>query len=334
VLRIVFTPEDLIRTRVAPTLDPTWELTGSLQLLQNREGALVFDRWRQAIRRHRSPTGRRGPNAIGAARALATISPHAEYFPDFLTPAGSTADLDERIDAVQRTPTGRLRTELRMLAASRPLASWLADLAHGAPAAINRLGTAMRVYWQFAIAPYLDQITGSVEAERNRLLTLFLREGLDGLLDNLDPSVRWKGSTLEVDYPCDQHLELGGRGLTLVPSFFCWRMPVSLADPNLPPVLVYPIRQNRLGFADDRQRRGQDLERLLGATRTRVLRLAGDAMGTGELARRAGISPATASHHVSVLRDAGLLRSSRRANVVLHELTPLGSALLAGRPAG
>ncbi|HET8643501.1 MAG TPA: helix-turn-helix domain-containing protein, partial [Pseudonocardiaceae bacterium] len=266
-----------------------------------------------------------------ATRLLATVCPHAEYFPDFLTPSGSSADPEERIDTVARTPANRLAAELGKLASVRPLASWISDLASGRPAAMMALGTAMRVYWQVAIAPHLAHIGASVEAERRRLLQRFLRAGLDGVLSDLDPAVRWRESTLEVDYPCDQVLELDGRGLTLVPSFFCWRMPVSLADPQLPPVLVYPIRQDRLGFCVDEEPANDDrVDRLLGSTRSCVLQAAAKGASTGELARQAGISPATASHHATVLRNAGLLRSRRQGNVVLHELTPLGAALLDG----
>ncbi|MGW6836569.1 ArsR/SmtB family transcription factor [Streptomyces sp. NPDC054949] len=52
--------------------------------------------------------------------------------------------------------------------------------------------------------------------------------------------------------------------------------------------------------------------------------------GTGDLARRTGTSPATASHHATVLRAAGLLSTGRDGNGVRHTLTPLGRALLAG----
>jgi DNA-binding transcriptional ArsR family regulator len=51
---------------------------------------------------------------------------------------------------------------------------------------------------------------------------------------------------------------------------------------------------------------------------------------TSDLARRLGIAPATASHHVGVLRDAKLVASSRTGNAVNHRLTDLGTALLNG----
>ncbi|WP_372497241.1 helix-turn-helix domain-containing protein [Streptomyces muensis] len=52
-----------------------------------------------------------------------------------------------------------------------------------------------------------------------------------------------------------------------------------------------------------------------------------------ELAHDAGISPATVSHHVSILRKARLLSACRAGKAVRHSVTPLGLALLGGHPA-
>jgi DNA-binding transcriptional ArsR family regulator len=40
------------------------------------------------------------------------------------------------------------------------------------------------------------------------------------------------------------------------------------------------------------------------------------------------MAPSSAGEHVGVLRDAGLVSSRRRANSVIHPLTPLGHAML------
>ncbi|GAA0823009.1 hypothetical protein ACFQVD_34090 [Streptosporangium amethystogenes subsp. fukuiense] len=47
-------------------------------------------------------------------------------------------------------------------------------------------------------------------------------------------------------------------------------------------------------------------------------------------AYRVGISPATASQHTAVLRNAGLLTTGRMGGAVLHTPPPPGSALLSG----
>jgi DNA-binding transcriptional ArsR family regulator len=72
------------------------------------------------------------------------------------------------------------------------------------------------------------------------------------------------------------------------------------------------------------------LAALLGSTRAVALEALGQGCTTTELARRLDISAATASHHATILRDAGLISTRRHGNGVLHTVTPLGSALLNG----
>ncbi|MEK8108036.1 winged helix-turn-helix domain-containing protein [Micromonospora sp. M12] len=70
------------------------------------------------------------------------------------------------------------------------------------------------------------------------------------------------------------------------------------------------------------------LAALLGRTRAAVLQASDEGCTTGEVARQLNISPAAASQHATVLRNAGLLVSHRERNSVLHTLTPLGRAML------
>lgn len=61
-----------------------------------------------------------------------------------------------------------------------------------------------------------------------------LEGGVEQLLHTLPPSIRWTSPTLTADYPRDRDLHLDGRGITLVPSFFCTKSPVTLINPGLP----------------------------------------------------------------------------------------------------
>ncbi|MDG4865877.1 winged helix-turn-helix domain-containing protein, partial [Streptomyces sp. T-3] len=67
-----------------------------------------------------------------------------------------------------------------------------------------------------------------------------------------------------------------------------------------------------------------------GRTRSAVLASVDGGCTTGELARRVGVSAASASQHATVLRESGLLATVRDGNSVLHTVTPLGAALLQG----
>ncbi|MFI6177899.1 ArsR/SmtB family transcription factor [Nonomuraea sp. NPDC051191] len=78
---------------------------------------------------------------------------------------------------------------------------------------------------------------------------------------------------------------------------------------------------------------GDPLPDLLGANRARILRCVAATTGctTSELARRTGTSLSSASAHAQVLHRAGLIASTRHANMVIHQLTHLGAGLLTGR---
>ena len=65
--------------------------------------------------------------------------------------------------------------------------------------------------------------------------------GWEAVFAALHPSARWSYPVLELAYPAEHDIHPEGRGLILQPSFFCRQAPVTLRDPELPPVLVYPI---------------------------------------------------------------------------------------------
>jgi DNA-binding transcriptional ArsR family regulator len=72
------------------------------------------------------------------------------------------------------------------------------------------------------------------------------------------------------------------------------------------------------------------LARLLGGTRAAALADLAAPRSTTELAERLALSPATASHHLAALRDAGLATGRRDGPAVLYVRTPLGNALADG----
>ncbi|NEB05180.1 winged helix-turn-helix domain-containing protein [Streptomyces sp. SID13726] len=94
-------------------------------------------------------------------------------------------------------------------------------------------------------------------------------------------------------------------------------------------MLVYPANRGlQLLTADPGTSQPAALSRLLGRTRAAVLEEIAVSNGTtgGALARRLGISAASASEHVEPLREA----NRRVTNTVWHTLSPLGHALLEG----
>jgi Helix-turn-helix domain len=148
------------------------------------------------------------------------------------------------------------------------------------------------------------------------------------VLATLHPAIRWNDPILEAETPGpSRHVDLGGRGLVLVPSAFVWPQPVLLLDGTGQPVLLYPARGMLGLWAAPVHHRGV-LAALLGATRAAVLMAATCGESTSRLADRLDVSVASASQHLTALRDAGLVRSTRRGRAVYHDLTPLGVQLL------
>ncbi|MEV1289027.1 winged helix-turn-helix domain-containing protein [Micromonospora sp. NPDC049679] len=332
-LRIFFSSEDIARTRVAPA-DPVWELVLSLHLLQGRSRDPIMAGWRRDVSRAlRRDTDSRD------LRLLFALNPPRGYFPDFLTPYNSLQGFEAGLAAVRATPPELLHRDLTLFAAGNPLPATASALARGEPEVLQHLTDSMERYRDVAIAPYWERIQAAVEADRTRRSRSLLDGGAEGLLASLRPAMQWDSGVLRVlDYPARRELHLDGRGLLLVPSFFCARTPVALVDPSLPPVLVYPV--DRLGALASAPGEGETrppaggadgqaaLAALLGRTRAAVLEVVDGGCSTGEVARRLHISPAAASQHATVLRNAGLLVSHRDRNTVLHTLTPLGRAML------
>ncbi|MFG3256327.1 ArsR/SmtB family transcription factor [Streptomyces sp. NPDC048172] len=338
-LRIHFTPDDLARVRVAAEPDVMWELANGVQTLFRGDGAPVFGAWRRAVR----------PRLPSPAHPLRTLLPARGYSPDFLTPAPSADQhlFDAAVETVLGTPRARLCADMGRLARCRDTIGWFRGLAEGDPGTIGRLGAALRHFHEAALAAYWPTLRLHVEADVHERLQALLRGGTERLLKELGPDFRWRAPVLEVlSYPARQDLRLAGRGLTLQPSFFCWPGPVSLADPELPPVLTYPIRHEPAWAGESGRaaparrartagpaRAAHPLCALIGTTRAGILaELCRVARTTGALADRVGVSGPAVSQHLAVLRRAGLAHSFRAPGRTLHAATPEGRALV-GPPA-
>ncbi|MGW7051224.1 ArsR/SmtB family transcription factor [Streptomyces sp. NPDC054887] len=329
-LRVHFSGVDLSRIRLSDRPDALWETVLSFHRLRDRRGAKVFGEWRRESRTRLN----------GETRLLASLIPNRGYFPDFLTPREGARGIETGIEAVRGTAPERLRAELALLAVSHrpdrtPASSSAASthqrlepLAGGRGEPLARLAVALRGYHRAAVEPYWPHVQARVEADRAARGRALLDGGADELLASLTPMLRWRPPVLEADYPVDRDLYLRGRGLLLQPSFFCRGNPVVYRDPQLPPVLVYPVTHADAPAPVDDP--GPPLGRLVGHTRSAVLGAIGGGCTTSELARRAGVSLASASQHACVLREAGLIVTLRHGNAVLHTLTPLGAALLRG----
>ncbi|WP_338496091.1 ArsR family transcriptional regulator [Streptomyces sp. SJL17-4] len=322
-LRIHFTDADLTRTRMGTAPDPLWEICMSLHRFQTRQGRWAHADWFR--------TTRTRLHAKGFGRTLSTfllpLVPRAAYFPDFLTPVEAAEGLESGLEAVLSTPTRRVLHEVSLLDRTSGAPDWAPRLAE--PDFREELVRALRTYHDIAIAPYDDRMQARLDAERATQARAVLSSGAEGILQSLGPALRWRRPVLSANYPKERDLHLGGRGLLLIPSYFCWGTPVTFHSTTLDPVLLYPLSQEpRPSALPEGLGSGAPLAALLGRTRACVLRAVTSGATTGELARAAGVSASSASQHAAALRRTGLLTTHRNATSVLHTLTPLGAALL------
>ncbi|MEV6831595.1 helix-turn-helix domain-containing protein [Amycolatopsis sp. NPDC051102] len=325
-LRIHFTSEDLGRLRLARATDWLWEVVLSLHVLQSPGPDLVFDPWRQRSASMISP------DVVGF---LNSVNPCARYFPDFLTPVTETGDIAAGIDAVRCTPRTQFSVQLTELARTRVLPPRVQLLSTGDKDAVADVCRALRAYYDAVVAPFRPQIDRRLAEVRAEYARTVATGGSEALLRSLGPGCEWRPPLLLVRYPHDADLHLDGRGLLLIPSFYCVRTPVTLFDRELPPVLVLPIRHDPrwISGTGPCAAGAGTLSDLLGDTRARILGLAGnDALATGTIAGKLRISAQTISYHTRILRDAGLIASHRDGASVVHHLTPMGLALLNGLP--
>jgi hypothetical protein len=323
-LRVHFTSEDLTRTMVSAEPDPLWEVLLSRFRLQERCRPISFRPWAQGLAACRS----RVTAVRSGSQVLRSLAPLGPYFPDFLTPTAARHGLDAGLSALCCTPQCELSGQLEKLARRVPLPGWARPLADGDVAAVTNLATVLHAYHDAAIAPYRELVGQSVAADHAHRMRAFVAGGLDGLFTSMRPLMRWRPPVLEVDYGIDKDLHLCGRGLRFVPSYFCYRVPVSFADTELPPTLVYPIGQQFRWRHATRPTSTRSLDALLGRTRSAVLRSVDHGATTSQLARRLDTAVSSVSRHAAVLRDAGLITSHRHHKAVLHALTPLGTAML------
>lgn len=301
-----------------------WEITCSLHRLQTRRGRRRYGGWYRAAREALTGSGLDAT----VRRMLIPLLPRAAYFPDFLTPAEAGEGLDAGLEAVLATPNRRVLHELDILDRVVGAPPWARRLVDGE--CRQTVVRGLRAYHDTVIAPACQDIQATVDADRVRRARAVLDGGVHGLLASLCPVMRWQPPVLVGDYQkVDMDVHLDGRGLLLIPSYFCWNTPVALVDPDQPQVLVYPLQHDMSApSCADRYPTGAPLAALLGATRADILHAAEVGATTSELARLTGVSAATASRHATVLRDTGLLSSHRHANTVIHALTPLGASLL------
>jgi DNA-binding transcriptional ArsR family regulator len=317
VVRFVFSVEDLARTRFA--ISPMWEAIRSLVALRDPSTAALHLPWLRSL------SGRLGGIALEPVVAL--IPPRG-YAPDFLTPAptGPLGRIDDDLAALRRTPVKQIRHDIELFRSEHPRSRIPQDWIEHPRREVRRVADVVEAFWERALEPVWPRIRAFLDADIAHRARQLAQGGPAVLLPDLHPGVAWADDRLDVPSVREATIALDGRGLLLMPSAFQWARPATTDLEPWQPTLIYPAR----GIAtlwEQGAHAADGLVRLLGATRAAVLADLDAPRSTGDVAQRLSISPAGASHHLTTLRDAGLISARREGRTVLYVRTPTGDAL-------
>jgi DNA-binding transcriptional ArsR family regulator len=326
VWRIHFTPEDLERIQVGPTLGPMAETVKALSLLRcPQQPHPPYRQWRSQVK------GR----LTAQMTALTALIPPGSKGVDLAMLTGTAPTMEQGVRALLAVPREPMLVEMEFTDRGHKLPDEAWALAEVGGQARLQLAAAAVAAHQVLVEPYWTRIHACLQAEHVTWLGALAAGGPGRLLASLQSQwVRWRPPVLEVLVPADYDVPLNGRGIALLPSAFVGQIPTlhqAPGDPAAAPWLVLPPAAGRMEQGqlwNNPRPRGAALSALVGRNRAAVLRTIAEGCTTTELAGRVGISLAAASQHASVLRAAGLITTHRRGTAVLHVLTPLGAELL------
>ncbi|MCD5348298.1 DUF5937 family protein [Agromyces sp. S2-1-8] len=257
---------------------------------------------------------------------LAALIDDRLWTPDFLNPRPESplTRLDDELEALLETPAEVFRRDLEAVHGAVP-----AVFAGSHRAALRRIVAALDELWESSFAPYWPRMRAVLEADVVHRGRQIAQSGVATMLNGLTSTVEFADGVLAVRlrHPIERTRAVGGSGLTLVPTMFTRRASAPVGDG--PPMLMYPARgQGALWEAEDVANPAA-VAAVLGETRARLLSALGDPASSTELGVRFGVTASAVNQHLRVLRDAGLVVSTRYGHSMLYLRSELGSSLLA-----
>jgi DNA-binding transcriptional ArsR family regulator len=320
-VRFLFGPHDALRTRFA--IAPLMELVGAVYALRDPAHRTVHRPWAETAR-----SRVRGLELSLLDAATPTDRP---TWPVFVSPppVAPRAGIDEELDRVLATPIDLVVAEMHRAypdsvpAAGRPLVE---DPSRALAALVEQ----MAAFWERAIAPWWPRLTALHEAEIAHRARRLVAVGAEAAFEDLHPTIRWQGDDalcVEPTLKESADVELGGRGLLLIPTGFIWPRVWPRTDAPWEPALAYPPPGTAELWAPSRPG-GEALGALIGRRRARILvELQARPASTTELASALGIGQGSVSDHLGVLRRAGLVVGRRDGRDVIYSTTPAAEAI-------
>lgn len=309
--RFILGSPELVAVRFA--VAPGIEGTRAIRRLMSRQPAPLHRALIERLRRD---------IPAGALQVLAPLAGARGYTPDFLVQPEATTP-EELVGATWSTPLGIVDAGLHQAAAEGRVlpGEWLADPEH----ARSQIAAAWESFWMHGMQAQWPRLRAVLDADIAARARQFAQHGLESVIENLDPRLRWCGTTLQrSESRFAIETDCRGRGLRLVPTVLGWPRGAITTEEPWTPTIYYPAR-NATATAD------RDLPRaaaaLIGSTRARILDHLRIPSRTSDVAAALGISPPTASHHLRILGDAGLIATERRGKEAWHARTPAADEL-------
>jgi DNA-binding transcriptional ArsR family regulator len=260
---------------------------------------------------------------------LHAFHPEGAYAPDFIHPPPTTplAEFGDEVEKMLATPPEQVTAEVRFAYRDRPLPDVLQPYIDDPKAAVVHLAEVVRDYWELAIAPHWERLRALLEGDVLYRARQLADGGAEALFADIHPEARYFDDALHIEKPFEEDMTLDGRGLLFVPSAFGWPRLIALTEPPWQPTLMYPARGVGTLWDPGQAAAPEALALLLGRRRAAVLTALSAPRSTTELARSLGLSAASVSQHLAVLRRAGLVNGHRVGRVVLYMRSPTGESL-------
>ncbi|MGI5127963.1 DUF5937 family protein [Pseudonocardia sp. CA-107938] len=317
-VRFEFGHEDLLRTRFA--ISPLTELVAATYVLRQPQRFPEHRPWVE--------TAAAQITDLRVDLLFAVYPLGRAHWPHFTTPAPTRPRpaIEDELARVAANDAAVVRADVHRAFPDGPPAE-LRPLLDDPRTALPELVDQMSAFWDAALQPSWNRITGFLESEIVARAHRLVADGGTAAFDGLADTVGWDGRTLTVSRvrTASQVVPLNGRGLLLIPSVLAFGAWPCIAGPSDPALTYQPPGTADLWLHDTGTT--DDLDHLLGRRRAALLRHLDQPASTATLARRTGWSPGGINTHLSVLRRNGLVVRRRCGREVLYTRTPTGNAL-------
>lgn len=304
-------------------VSPGHELAGAVRTLLDPAQAPLHWGW---VRSARDRLPERPVALLGA------LIGRDGYLPDFLTSDPSwDMSPEQELTRLQGASEHAIRRDLgkviRRSSGSRRVL--LEGLASDPARARVAVADAWEQVWEALLQPQWPAVERLLRADIATRARRIGELGLARMVSTLHDRVAWGGDAVRITMlRHSEVVDCTGTGLMLVPAVFL-RTCAVVTEPPAQPVLFYPVHGLSEQWSRDHVPRAAALAALLGEGRAMILTSLIEPLSTSEAAQASDLAVSTASHHLGVLREAGLVDSRRAGRLVLHGRTPLGDALVA-----